>query len=366
MGAVLARVMLPATLRQIRHVTPVRPGAAPDLVRRVYGQVERDFGMLAPPVILHSPAPQVLAACWLTLRESLLARGAVTREVKEAVAAGVSRGNSCPYCVDVHQATMDALVRRGGAPGDGLTARVEEWARTAGRGGQAGSQAVPAPSGQAAELLAVAVTFHYLNRMVNVFLGESPLPPAVPARARKGSMRLFGLVMAPAASKAGTPGDSLDLLPDAPLPPDLSWAGDVPHVALAFARAAAAVEEAGRRSVPEPVRDLVTGTLAGWDGEPPGPSRAWVADAVSGLPDRHRPAGRLALLTALASYQVDDGVVNDFRREEPGDRALVELTAWAAMSAARRAGALAHATGPYAGDRDTATTPTTSSERTAR
>ncbi|MEV4458266.1 carboxymuconolactone decarboxylase family protein [Microbispora sp. NPDC049633] len=363
MGAVLTRATLPGTLAQVRHVAPVRPNAAPDLVRRVYAQVERDFGMLAPPVILHSPAPPVLAACWLALRESLLARGAVARPVKEAVATAVSRGNSCPYCVDVHRATMDALVRRGGAAADPRTSRIEEWARASARREEAASHALPVPPDQAAELIAVAVTFQYLNRMVNVFLGDSPLPPGVPVRARKGLMRLFGLLMAPAASRAATPGDSLSLLPDAPLPADLSWARDVPHVAGAFARAAAAVEEAGRRSVPEPVRDLVTDMLDGWNGEPPGLGRAWVAGAVSALPDRHRPAGRLALLTALASYQVDEGVVDAFRRVEPDDRALVELTAWAAMSAARRAGAWAHEARPHVGDRDTATT---SSERTAR
>src|ERR1039457_6101964 len=44
-------------LTQVRHVTPVRIGAGPGLVRQVYRQVEREFGVLAPPMALHSPAP---------------------------------------------------------------------------------------------------------------------------------------------------------------------------------------------------------------------------------------------------------------------------------------------------------------------
>src|SRR5262245_183748 len=111
MGKVLSRVMLRGALRQIRHVTPVRPSAADGLVARVYTQVERDFGMLAPPIVLHSPAPEPLAASWSILRESLLTEGKVGRQVKEAAATAVSLANTCPYCVDVHQATMDGLLR---------------------------------------------------------------------------------------------------------------------------------------------------------------------------------------------------------------------------------------------------------------
>jgi hypothetical protein len=84
--------------------------------------------------------------------------------------------------------------------------------------------------------------------------------------------------------------------------------------------------------------------LENWHGERRGPSRAWVESAVSGLPSADRAAGRLALLTALASAQVDRSVVRMFRASRPGragrpgDSTLVELTAWASLAAARRVG----------------------------
>ncbi len=74
---------------------------------------------------------------------------------------------------------------------------------------------------------------------------------------------------------------------------------------------------------------------------------------MSGLPAADQAAGRLALLTALASGQVDRSVVRRFRASRPGgtapgnkapggtapgDTALVELTAWASFAAARRVG----------------------------
>ena len=181
------------------------------------------------------------------------------------------------------------------------------------------------------EAIAVALTFHYLNRMVNVFLGESPLPPEVPGPMRGGALRVLGAMMGSQARRIRPPGDSLDLLPDAPLPPDLAWASPYPHLAGAVARAEAAMTAAGERSVPARVRELVSERVETWDGKPPGLSRAWADEAVKGLPAAERASGRLALLTALASYQAGP-VAADLGK---GDRVLVETTAWASMTAAR-------------------------------
>ncbi|RCG25364.1 carboxymuconolactone decarboxylase family protein [Sphaerisporangium album] len=348
MGRMLSRATLPGTLSHVRHVSVVRPRTAPDLVAKVYAHVERDFGMLAPPMLLHSPAPVTLAASWMMLRESLLAAGLAGRPLKEAVATAVSRGNACPYCVDVHQATMDGLVRGGHAAliaagrvddiDDPAVRRVASWALASGTRDAAARHEPPLPPEGLRELAAVAVTFQYLNRMVNIFLTESPLPAEVPAGARGLLLRLFGRIMRTYARRGGEPGASLGLLPEAPLPADLAWADGSANLAAAFARAAAAIDAAGVRTVPAPVRELVTARLAAWDGEPTGPSRAWVAEAASALPEALRPAGRLALLTAMASYQIDDALIADFRAGTPGDLALVELTSWASMAAARRVG----------------------------
>ncbi|HEX6472697.1 MAG TPA: carboxymuconolactone decarboxylase family protein [Streptosporangiaceae bacterium] len=346
-----------SALAQIRHVAPVPPrAAAPDLVGRVYTQVERDFGMLAPPIALHAPAPEMLAASWLMLRETLLATGLAGRAVKEAVGTAVSFGNACPYCVQVHSTTLaglgldagEAAALAGGraeALTDPAVRDIAAWARAcgtrdAGAAAAAGAirTAAPFPGEQAAELIGVVVTFHYLNRMVNVFLRESPFPPSLPAGARGGLLRLLVKILGPTTRRYREPGGSLGLLPAAPLPTDLAWAAGAAHVAGAFARAAAAIDAAGAGSVPAAVRDLVHGALTGWTGEPPGLGMSWVGDAVSGLPAADRSAGRLALLVAFASYQVGPSAIEEFRRDHPGDRALVELASWASMAAARRVG----------------------------
>jgi AhpD family alkylhydroperoxidase len=349
MGAIVGRATARGALAQVRHVAPIRPGQARGLVADVYRQLQRDFGMLAPPVCLHAPAPDVLAAVWLVLRETLVATGAASRATKEAVAAAVSHANACPYCVDVHTTALRGLTRarHAAAIADGRPDAVHDpalraaaaWAHDSGTRDGATRHRLAVPADAAAELVGVAVAFHYLNRMVNVFLDRSPIPPHLPAAVRSGIQQVLGWLMAPTARRRRAPGAALDLLPAAPLPAELSWAGSTPRLAATFGRAAGALDAAGARSVPLAVRSLVLYRLTAWDGTAPGPSRAWVDDAVAELDPQDRPAGRLALLTAFASYQVGPSTVDDVRRQGTDDATLVELAAWASFAAARRVGA---------------------------
>jgi alkylhydroperoxidase family enzyme len=295
---------------------------------------------------LFSPAPQVLAASWLMLRETLLVTRTVDRASKEAVATTVSLGNACPWCVTVHSTMLSGLA--GGlvladSPAEHVAdprlRAVTTWARDCGTEEGAVLHDPACPAQEAPELIGTVVMFHYYNRMVNVFLTEVPLPPGAPRMALGPVMRILDRRMRPAAVRTYQPGAALELLPAASVPRDLSWVSVDPVTEDAFARGCAAVDAAGARSVPPSVRDLVLTELEGWRGERRGPSRAWADSAVSALPQADRPAGLLALLTALASAQVDRSVVQTFRASRPGDTALVELTAWASLAAARRVGA---------------------------
>ena len=330
----------------IQFVTPVSQDNAEGVVAEVYRQAARDF-LVAPPLTLHSPVPNILAGVWGILRESMLA-GPVNRTDFEVVAAAVSKINECPYCVDVH-----TMMLHGGAEhalADRLLngnmdilpssrmGSIVEWA-LAGRSPDAEIvKSPPFSEAEAPNIIGTAVAFHFLNRMVNIFLDESPLP--VPSflkwlKAPLGRLgaslfgkRLLGLSV--------EPGDALSLLPDMPLPDEFSWARSNPMVAAAFARFAAVIEEAGQSVVPVRVRELVQEQVDSWQGEDPGMSRQWVEDAVADLSDEEKASGRLALLVALAPYQVDDGLIEQFRRYFPSDEALISTTAWASYVAARQ------------------------------
>ena len=336
---------LPA--RQLRYVQPVFDPAPGTVTADVYDQVEQDLRVVIPPVLLHSPAPDVLAAYWALMRETLHAAGTVPRRDKEIVAAAVSVANICPYCADMHSIGMydlsteheaEAIVRdRIDELDDDRLRRHAAWARAA-HTPDVSTGAPPFPEDHRPELVGVVVAFHYLTRMVNVFLSNFLLPPRLAPAARRRLKHGISRILAPTLRADREPGLSVPLLPDAALTGSAAWAAGSPVVAAAVARAYAAFEAAGERSVPDPVRALVGRRLAGWRGEETGLSRQWCEDLIAELPARERAAGRVALLTALASYQVDEDVIGEFRNGCPDDRVLVETAAWASFAAARRIG----------------------------
>jgi AhpD family alkylhydroperoxidase len=345
MTRTLIRQAVRRSRARIRYVTPVAPAAAEGLVAEVYTQVERDFGVLAPPVILHSPAPAVLAACWIMIRETLIAPSAVDRGTRELVAAAVSAANSCPYCVTIHTSAMSRLGTASsaaqvaaGSVGAITDPRLREIARWGWASGQPSTSPPSHPylTEHFAELAGVAMTFHYLNRMVTIFLDDSPLP-AMPAALRNVLMGKTAQVML-SAEQSGQPDAALALLPAAPAQPGFSWAAGQERIAGAFGRAAAAIERECGDRIPRSVREQVSGELAGWNGRPPSLSKSWVDDATARLPVDDRAAGRLALLTAMAPYQVTAKDIAGFRTGQPADDALITLTSWASMAAVRRIG----------------------------
>ncbi|MFJ9813402.1 carboxymuconolactone decarboxylase family protein [Streptomyces sp. NPDC101158] len=329
----LVRIMLKGSLQQIRHIAAVPHDEARGPVAEVYAQARREFGVVAPPLALHSPAPEALAASWLLLRETLLAEGRVSRAAKEAVATGVSQANDCSYCVEVHEAKLATLANAG------AHAPLADWARRSAEGPAAGQDPLPFDAEQAPEILGTAVTFHYLNRMVRLFLPDSPVPEAAPAAGRGPVMRMVARAMRPDAGATVVPGAANGLLPAAPLPTGLDWAAANPAVADALARAVASVDTAAERWIPEPVRDRLHSQLALHDDTAPGPGRAWLGEATAGLSGTESATARLALLIALNPHQITATDLQEFRAVHPGDRELVELASWSALTAAVRIGA---------------------------
>ncbi|NJP69025.1 hypothetical protein HCJ92_22760, partial [Streptomyces sp. ventii] len=214
---------------QIRELPAVRPADARGATAAVYAQMRRDFGLIAPPVALHAVSPPVLAAAWMLLRETLVADDA-GRTAKEVVATGVSEGNSCRYCAEIHGGAVSELTGGGDEEGRHLA----DWARETARPGPL----PPAPCA-AADLpgvMGTAIAFHYLNRMVEVFLPPSAVPAAAPPAVRHRIVRVLTSATVREVPPA-RPGESLELLPDAPLPPEFGWAAPSPAVAGALARA---------------------------------------------------------------------------------------------------------------------------------
>lgn len=316
--------------QQFRYIRPVRPSNSQGLVKEASAQMRREF-LLGPPLLLHSPVPEILTGLWCAFRESLVA-GPASRGAREVIAQGVAELNQCPYCADVHSMMVDGVPKLDGA-GKHEARGVREWAQATRTPGAQILQHSPFPARDAAQWIGTALVFHYLNRMVNVFLHESPLPSPSNRLARSLATSAFARRIVGVNAK---PGGSLLLLPDAPIPPGFAWAKGNEFVAGAFARFSAVVETAGSATLPVEVRALAQRRLDAWNGEDPGLSNSWLDEELAEVRADERPAARLLLLTAMASYRVDDWVVAAFRERYPTDRDLISATAWASFAAMRR------------------------------
>lgn len=345
---IAGRVASSFVQRQVKYVVPVPTSAATGPVADVYGQIAEEMRLVIPPALLHSPAPELLAAYWMLSREPMLPPGGLDRATKEAVASAVSVANICPYCVDMHSVGMYELSSEDDAEavaGDRI-AEISDpplrdaaaWARVAHQPGAGVRPPEGLSPGAYAELVALLVSLHYVNRMVNVFLANFLLPPGLAPRSRRRLKRGLSLVLRPVLRNSYEPGRSVGLLAPAPLPASARWASGDPTIAEVMARSSAAFDRAGARSVTPAVRGVLFDRLDRWRGEETGLSTAWCEELIADLSPPDRAAGRLALLTALASYQVGEDVIEEFRRHHPADRTLIEVAGWASFAAAATIG----------------------------
>ena len=227
----------------IKYVSAVKPSSARGLVAGIYAQVDRDFGRVVEPFQLHSPLPELLAGVWMACRETELV-GVVPRTLKEVVAASVSQLNQCSYCVDAHTIMLSASGEGKIANAiskarykeikDEKTFSIIQWALATASPRSELLRWPPFSKQEAPEFIGTAVFYHYINRMANALLGESPLP--LSQGWLKSPMKsIASQTFSNAINRPKTLGDSLEFLPKTDLPNDLQWAKPSVNIACAYA-----------------------------------------------------------------------------------------------------------------------------------
>ena len=331
----------------IKYIKSAPGNSSERTIQAVYGQIKQDFGALVEPFTLHSSLPNLLAGVWMACRETEIV-GQVSREIKEAVALTVSRVNNCPYCVDAHSIMLNATGNNSVAfaIAQGHVDSIEgsefssiiKWSLATADPDSPILRDLPFSVEEAPEIIGTAVFYHYINRMVSVFLGETPLP--LNFQWSKGILKwMAGLFFSRSVGRPKSPGISLKFLPESSLPSDLEWAKHNQNVSEAFSRFAAVIEEIGEQFLCENIRLRIQGAFQGWRGEDPGLSRQWVESAIRGLDKEQQAIGRIALLTAFSPYQVDQDVIKDYYEYHPDSEKLLGIIAWSSFTISRKIGA---------------------------
>ncbi len=328
----------------MHHINPVKSSEAKGLVAQVYSQIKQDFGRLVEPFTLHSPIPQLLAGVWMASRESELV-GDVARETKEAIAACISKLNQCPYCVDAHTIMLTAKGDKKTAQQitkeqyqnirNPKTRKIAEWALATLSPGSKIINNPPFKAEEAPEIIGTAVFYHYINPLVTIYLGKTPLLlPILRTPMKRIASRLFKK----AVNRLKTPGTSLSLLPERSLPKDLTWAKDSPNVAGAYARFAAVINDIEKTYVPIMTRKTITQHIDEWS---PGIQQneiQWIREITAKMNSLTKIATTLALLTINHPYRVDKKTIDSFQRHCSQKNQLLAITAWASFIKATKIG----------------------------
>jgi len=332
----------------IYHISSVKPKEASGLVKEVYQALKKEMGDVVEPVSLHALQPAVLREVWGMLREILLIDDRMLRKDKEAVAAAVSSSNACPYCVDAHtimvmglddDQTAKAIAKKNlSLVQDPALRGLLEWAFHT-RDFDNLRPIDPKYKGDALpELLGTVIFFHYLNRMVTLFLGATILPMNVPMM--KGMMKKMAAMMFSKVLKAKKEGRTLaeaetqDLFQQYPL----TWAQPNTRVHYVLAKAQQTTQALAQEYLPEEIRTFIVGQIQAWDGQDLRSTQE-METALLTVSEPYRDAVRVLLHTALCDYRVQAEDIQVLKDHLGGkDEAVVALTSWVSLVAAMEIG----------------------------
>ena len=170
----------------IKHIKYIKRNKAQGKLKQLYKHIEPNFGKLAEPLVLHSLNVEFTAGIWAMLYETILAEGKVKRSLKEAIATSISEINKCNYCVDAHSimifGTEKDLINNISNIKNVKTEPITKenkiilWALQNLNFNNSIILNPPFSKEEAPEIIGTAVLFHYINRMVNLFAGDTPLP----------------------------------------------------------------------------------------------------------------------------------------------------------------------------------------------
>jgi len=226
----------------IKHIKYIKKNQAKGHLKRLYKHMELNFGKLAEPFVIHSIDEELTAGIWAVFYETILVDGEVKRSLKEAIATSVSEINKCNYCVDAHTIMIFGTekilleiittIKEGKTIATTQEEKLVFWALQNLKFDSSIILNPPFTKDKAPEIIGTAVLFHYINRMVNLFAGNTPLPTT---KMRGALIRIAsGFIFAKAIKKKKIKGESLLFIDEGINGDSFTWAGQKPVIQKAF------------------------------------------------------------------------------------------------------------------------------------
>ena len=330
------------TVQNIKNATNIN-------IKNINMQIDRDFG-LAGPLTLSTPSLRVHAVRWAVARESFIVETNVKRVNKEIVAACVAQLNKCPYSEDAHSTSImscddaktgDAIINRTWKELDNKkTKQLINWSLQTRNPHASIIKNPPFSIDEAPEIIGTALAFHSTNRLVNIFLEESPLPSFLTGKLLKkialkiASKTLFKSMV----SNNAMAGDGLQFIQDHPIHKSIEWSKAIPAFSKVLAAEEILLKDIEEDTIPEKLRDLFKNEVTQWEGEEMPLGRGWLNEILINLDENELRVGRLLFLAAFAPYTITKNDINAFRKVKPTDKELIETCFWAIQTVTNKIG----------------------------
>jgi AhpD family alkylhydroperoxidase len=306
--------MMPQPL--VRHLRPASPKHSTGISKKVFNQMQLENAGVHGPFLIHAAQPPLLAALWALFRETQLASG-VPRAHQETIALLIAEENRCPWCIEAHKLALHT---------QHPTPEIVAWFKSNPNPLEDSEMDGFSQNAMIAHRAAV-ILWQYINRMTNVLLVESAWQNF--GSLREPLTRIMGYIFgAFFLHRNYTPGRSLEFIADAALPAHLAWAKSHHNIATALAYFHQQINQLAQGIIPVAVQHFVLEYVQEHRGQNMGLSRHWADDAVQPLEPGQQVIAKVLLLTALASYQIDDDLMLQLRQICPQDSDLLALLAW--------------------------------------
>ena len=224
------------------HIRYIDKKRSSGKLKEVYNHIELNFGKIAEPFVIHSINSKLTAGVWAMLFETVLIETEIKRSLKEAIATCISDINKCSYCVDAHSVMIlgtekklqsgISKIKKENPELKSKEDKMISWALNNLNFESKIIQDPPFGEDEAAEIIGTAVLFHYINRVVNVFGGETPLPTLK----MKAMVKLFAVnfIFKKAIKRKKVKGESLVFFDDNNYQSSFEWADRNPEILIAF------------------------------------------------------------------------------------------------------------------------------------
>lgn len=272
-----------------------------------------------------------MAGVWSLVRETMIVNSNVDRLTKEEVAGGVSKSNQCPYCVEAH-------IKMSGGRTDKDRKNIYEWSKNHYSPNSKLIVDPPFSADEAPEIIGTALTFHYINRMVSVFVTDYPLPlPRFFSFLKPTLSSFFRLTAAKNITGVNVnPGISLKRIPDAILPGEFSWAQSNADISDSFAGFDALISMIGEKHISLDIRKTILTFLGNWNGDIQEIGNQWLEEEISNIDNEKKALARLILLASIQAYKITEQHINELRKQGYKDEQIIAATSWGSWQATKR------------------------------